>query len=1588
MKEISGLVIEDLKPKTDLINSMVSYTLPSQIAALSGMIKNEVLKQCTPSFMFNNTICPIAENPTHSSYVEEVSVASVSMCTGSNKKLVVTDNISFVEYPSFVPGSTKPGGCVRLPSFSLGSDLFAYAHAITQDDCTSSTTPDHYFSIGRIADHGTDVPIFETLTEWFMDDKMNRRACTVTAVKRGAWMGCSILTGSFDDEIKSHDINRVSISYMDVYGRRKEWIYAGSEIRTDRAWGSVFFSIGSGILIRDTVYFLVWGSLVYDMSGEAFCYAPGCTSPTQFTCNYASRPSEWGGQQIVNGILHFQDNTNDKPTLHLRTFSVTNNWLGSEGRLFYFEEVDKVYIYTRSSTWHSLPQTGLVTLGWPLNIQWIQQEAVSRPGQPPCGASNRCPHQCVTGVYTDLFPIAEDYEYTVTAYLDSESSREKPTIAVTGVKNMIYKRLVTTPSQGADYTTTTCFVFKLRIWCVSIIEMSPGTITARQPIPFLYHLNLGCHDTSNNHISPLQSSVGEYQTSKPVGGEIGCHFELYEGKVYFLLSLPNTTLAYLVQGQTAPDVVGYNLTLRRLCTSVYTEYINQVERGLPKFNIKADGWFFIPTNLSDGMIIPLSKNKSENKGQSGSGPEDPEITGHHKDTNLGKDTTNLTQIGSTLKFTVKPPYTSPMWPTTNDPKLESTISPLSEAHTGTSEGLGEYSPLSTPGRISQPITTDTGLTERNKETTQSDRTDYRGYGGDEGQITRSQEKILGTTNVSDTVHEKHGRSSLSSSPTYTQVISTISPETNGISHKSENNIEITAVGDASKISRTTTDRVTTGDKATIQPNYSLPQTGFFSVKTKPPINPTEDYQDTTIEFPHTSNHTPHEKTQSQFHSPVTSSKEEIAPTHTTPHSVDTDESPRQQGGPKPSPAPNKTTSDQTPALTTKTTKPHRCTGNTNPPNPAPARAPENALKTTNKVDSQLSHKAATTTLPPTHPRPNQDEKLGKSNGGKTSLNHNKRAGTSATPVTKVTEKTGKFKAGQHSKGQEARISQVTLKITHKSPLTPPAKVELEKQKSKPSVNSRTATATTPDKPQIQNKPASGKHFHKPPTQTQELSKDHPNPEKNKAPSSVEAQPLEIPVKMTDDISGLLRVASQIDAAPQTDVKSTDTNPELQGSTNIMLALFKAMNSSLDNYKVDYGVRARRDSAEDLSTGAPSGQIPGTPQDDKAMKPPILKPIEPSKTDGYSFEYLSSGDNPDWNDYGSGGEYEKPIDLPKSYQPEFSLPEIYINGELGDYEELGSLGECLPSSPRSGSACLNRIATVDVENDFSELKSIREINDIISKRYVDNAKISAKQYTENEEASLPESYLQGVMCAYCDRVSTPGFRENHILHEIAPVITNDGILLGNTPVSHLIAEYTAGEYIDFVPNRNMSTYWDYTKLTINYSDPRRNGATYPITLSEIMLWVNDAYKRIRDGSCYSVVLKGYPFIVHRRGQYLLMYGIKRSQEWEGFSWEDVVPASCFCKQMKAATKDELVYQEKVMICKQYEIYMLQQSDLTLVRGFSEGNLEWNKDNREEKSSDAKSDPDVFDAPASQKTDTPKEDRVEDKTFLRGYFGSWW
>uniref|UniRef100_A0AAU7E2V0 Hemagglutinin-neuraminidase n=1 Tax=Lophuromys rat paramyxovirus TaxID=3141883 RepID=A0AAU7E2V0_9MONO len=490
--KLNDLVESDLIPKTNLINNMVSYQIPTSLTQIYSLIKRDVLQACTPKFDHEGNQCPVHSDPFHSGSFSLINRNSFSRCPDPNNNLGMRESIKMMDYPSFIPGPTKPGGCSRDPSFDLSNKLFAYTHNVVPQGCGYTETTMQYFNIGRVTDVNADMPFFEILTQWYLDDGLNRKSCTVVASDEGAWILCIVTSESEERDYANQGIGRVFIGYLDIYGRRKSWYIDEPEIQFDLPMAAMYFSGGSGVADDGKIYVLIYGGLVTPVSGDVFCDAPGCDNPSQEMCKKASMPKSRSQRQMVNGIFIFDDNPTETPKPIVKIIQPSQNWVGARGRLFKTDYPKIFFIYVSSDSWHSLPKVGVVAVSDEVYLHWVENVAVSRPGPETCMYGNRCPQECLGAPYTDIFPLDSNFEIGISVTLKSYQVNKNPVITLITQNKIISETEVTNDHHGAQYTTTSCFKYSRSLWCLSIVAFEPATVGERAPVPILYKVPVYC----------------------------------------------------------------------------------------------------------------------------------------------------------------------------------------------------------------------------------------------------------------------------------------------------------------------------------------------------------------------------------------------------------------------------------------------------------------------------------------------------------------------------------------------------------------------------------------------------------------------------------------------------------------------------------------------------------------------------------------------------------------------------------------------------------------------------------------------------------------------------------------------------------------------------------------------------------------------------------------------------------------------------------------------------------------------------------------------------------------------------------------
>lgn len=488
VSSVKDSVSSSVNPKLSIINTATSYSLPSLITSQIKGIRNDIYQYCSPRYDSPTGECPVSEHPSHEGNFKLYDPETVLKCNSSSNIYQSLQGFEYLPFASFIPSPTITKGCTRIPTFSLSENLYSYSHNIIHVSCSDASISSQYWSIGKIVQGQNNTPVFKEIVNWYLNDGKNRKSCSTVATLNGAWLGCNIVNMTEKEDYLTPGIMEVFIGYMDVFGRKYSWYFPSNRFPTDYTYDSLYFSVGSGIAKDGKIYMLMYGGLGVTVPGNAYCEAPECSNPDQNICNKAQKPLFFGGKQILNGILSFDDVVDKVPNLRFQTIDPKYITMGAEGRLLYYPQIDKSYIYLRSSSWHALLQFGEITLGDNITIDWKQFTTFTRPSIDPCSSANRCPKVCVVGVYTDFFLLAEDDTLGISVMLNGGKVRRAPQIKIGDINQFYFTKEVVSANQEAWYTTTTCFIYFNVPWCISIIEMKPGTIGYMEPVSIMYPL--------------------------------------------------------------------------------------------------------------------------------------------------------------------------------------------------------------------------------------------------------------------------------------------------------------------------------------------------------------------------------------------------------------------------------------------------------------------------------------------------------------------------------------------------------------------------------------------------------------------------------------------------------------------------------------------------------------------------------------------------------------------------------------------------------------------------------------------------------------------------------------------------------------------------------------------------------------------------------------------------------------------------------------------------------------------------------------------------------------------------------------------
>nr|AHJ81382.1 HN [avian paramyxovirus 1]ANS54013.1 HN [avian paramyxovirus 1]QNN88862.1 HN [avian paramyxovirus 1] len=431
---------------------------------------------------------------------------------GIGKELIVDDTSdvtsfypsAYQEHLNFIPAPTTGSGCTRIPSFDMSATHYCYTHNVILSGCRDHSHSHQYLALGVLRTSGTGKVFFSTLRSINLDDTQNRKSCSVSATPLGCDMLCSKVTETEEEDYKSVAPTSMVHGRLGFDGQYHEKDLDITVLFKD--WVANYPGVGGGSFIDDRVWFPVYGGLKPNSPSDTTQegkyviykrYNNTCPDEQDYQIRMAKssyKPGRFSGKRVQQAILSIKVSTSlgEDPVLTVPPNTIT--LMGAEGRVLTVGTSH--FLYQRGSSYFSpvllypmAVHNKTATLHSPYTFN-----AFTRPGSVPCQASARCPNSCVTGVYTDPYPLVFYKNHTLRGVfgtmLDDEQARLNPVSAV--FDNISRSRVtrVSSSSTKAAYTTSTCFkVVKIsKTYCLSIAEISNTLFGEFRIVPLLVEI--------------------------------------------------------------------------------------------------------------------------------------------------------------------------------------------------------------------------------------------------------------------------------------------------------------------------------------------------------------------------------------------------------------------------------------------------------------------------------------------------------------------------------------------------------------------------------------------------------------------------------------------------------------------------------------------------------------------------------------------------------------------------------------------------------------------------------------------------------------------------------------------------------------------------------------------------------------------------------------------------------------------------------------------------------------------------------------------------------------------------------------------
>ncbi|URG17222.1 hemagglutinin-neuraminidase [Respirovirus P045T/pangolin/2018] len=477
---LTSLIRQEVITRAVNIQSSVQTGIPVLLNKNNRDVIQMIEKSCNKQELTHLCESTIAVH--HAEGIAPLEPHSFWRCPAGEPYLSSDPEVSLLPGPSLLSGSTTISGCVRLPSLSIGEAIYAYSSNLITQGCADIGKSYQVLQLGYISLNSDMFPDLNPVVSHTYDINDNRKSCSVVAAGARGYQLCSMPTVDERTDYSSNGIEDLVLDILDLKGRTKSHRYSSSEIDLDHPFSALYPGVGSGIATEGSLMFLGYGGLTTPLQGDTRCRTQGCQRVSQDTCNEALKITWLDGKQVVSVLIQVNDYLSERPKIKVTTIPITQNYLGAEGRLLKLG--DQVYIYTRSSGWHSQLQIGILDVSHPLTINWTPHEALSRPGNEECNWYNTCPKECISGVYTDAYPLSPDAANVATVTLYANTSRVNPTIMYSNTTNIINMLRIKDVQLEAAYTTTSCITHFGKGYCFHIIEINQKSLNTLQPMLF------------------------------------------------------------------------------------------------------------------------------------------------------------------------------------------------------------------------------------------------------------------------------------------------------------------------------------------------------------------------------------------------------------------------------------------------------------------------------------------------------------------------------------------------------------------------------------------------------------------------------------------------------------------------------------------------------------------------------------------------------------------------------------------------------------------------------------------------------------------------------------------------------------------------------------------------------------------------------------------------------------------------------------------------------------------------------------------------------------------------------------------------